>query len=282
MILLAAFGLLFGSVALASVASYTPVKQRLSQYLQQRIDEARFNLEDMFVVLSHHRLMHMHLFAPVVLGVGGWIVTNRWYVGLLGAGLGLVVPKLMLRYLRYDRAKKFHGQLVDCLLLLSSCLRAGLSMMQSFTVVAEEMPPPLSQEFGLLLKETRMGVPIDEATAHLRSRMPSDDLNLFVTAVMVARETGGDITAIFARLVETLRERKKIREKIKTLTFMARLQAMLMGALPFGFSATIYSIDKSHFTFFLTDPLGKVLLAGVILVQLLGAWMFLRFSRSPL
>jgi len=280
--LIAALGLLFGSVALASWAGYAPTKRRVNDYLQQRIDEAKFGLEDMFVVLSHHRLVHMHLFAPVVLGLGGWLVTNQWFVGLIGAALGLIVPKLMLRYLRYTRAKKFHRQLVDCLLLLSSCLRAGLSMMQSFTVVAEEMPPPLSQEFGLLLKEARMGVPLDEATVHLRQRMPSDDLNLFVTAVMVARETGGDITSIFARLVETLRERNKIREKIKTLTFMAKLQAAVMGALPFAFSATIYSVDKSHFDFFLKDPQGQMMLAMVIMVQMFGAYLFLRFSRSPL
>jgi len=282
MILVAIYGLLFGSVALASWASYAPTQRRANQYLQQRIDEAKFSLEDMFVVLSHHRLLHMHIIAPIVLGLGGWVVTNRWFIGLAGAAVGLIVPKLMLRYLRFSRTKKFHGQLVDCLLLLSSCLRAGLSMMQSFNVVAEEMPPPISQEFGLLLKETRMGVAIDEATAHLRHRMPSDDLNLFVTAVMVARETGGDITTIFTRLVETLRERKKIRERIKTLTFMAKLQALIMGALPFAFSAMIYSIDRSHFEFFLTDPTGKVMLAGVITVQLFGAYLFLRFSKSPL
>ena len=282
MMLLAVYGLLFGSVALASMAGYTPVKQRASLYLEQRIDEAKFNLEDMFVVLSHHRLLHLHIIAPIVLGLGAWVVSGWWYVGLVGAGLGSVLPKGLLRYLRYDRAKKFHTQLVDCLLLLSSCLRAGLSMMQAFTVVAEEMPPPINQEFGLLLKETRMGVSIDEAAAHLRSRMPSDDLNLFVASVMVARETGGDVTAIFARLVETLRERHKIRERIKTLTFMAKMQALLMAALPFAFSVTIYSIDRSHFDFFLTDPTGKLMLAGVILVQLFGAYLFFRFSRSPL
>lgn len=282
MILLAIYGLLFGAVAVASLAGYGPVKQRASLYLQQRVEEAKFNLEDMFVVLSHHRLLHLHIVAPFVLGLGAWVATGVWYAGLVGAGIGAVLPKGMLRYLRYDRAKKFHGQLVDCLLLLSSCLRAGLSMMQAFTVVAEEMPAPISQEFGLLLKETRMGVPVDEAAAHLRQRMPSDDLNLFVASVMVARETGGDITAIFARLVETLRERKKIRERIKTLTFMAKLQAALMGALPFAFSIAIYSIDRSHFNFFLTDPTGKLMLAAVVTVQLFGTYLFLRFSRSPL
>ena len=127
-----------------------------------------------------------------------------------------------------------------------------------------------------------MGVPVDEAAAHLRQRMPSDDLNLFVASVMVARETGGDITAIFARLVETLRERKKLKDRIKTLTFMARMQGIIMAMLPVVFGYIVHQIDQRHFQFFLNDPLGRVLLGMIVLLQVIGMLLFIRFSRSPL
>ena len=117
-----------------------------------------------------------------------------------------------------------------------------------------------------------------DGTAYVRL----GDTAVFVTAVLVARESGGDVTAIFTRLVETLRERKKIREKIKTLTFMARMQAVVMGLLPIGFSYTVLKIDPSHFEFFLNDPTGKLLLAGIVVIQMFGAYLFIRFSRSPL
>jgi tight adherence protein B len=200
----------------------------------------------------------------------------------VGVGLGLMVPKAMVPLMKAKRYNMFHGQLVDGLLMISSCVRAGLSMVQAFTVLAEEMPAPISQEFGLLLKETRMGVNLDEAMIHFRERMPSDDTNLFVTAVLVARETGGDITAIFTRLVDTLRERKKIKEKIKTLTFMARMQAVVMAMLPVVFSLVIHKMDPNHFKFFLTDTAGQIMLACIVVVQIFGAFLFMRFSRSPL
>jgi len=215
-------------------------------------------------------------------GLAGWLLTASWIVAVAAAALGLLAPRMIVNLMKVQRNKKFHAQLVDSLLLLSSCLRAGLSMLQAFTVVTEEMPAPISQEFGLILKETRMGVSLDEAMIHFRHRIRSDDTNLFVTAVLVARETGGDVTAIFTRLVETLRERKKIKEKIKTLTFMARLQGIVMGLLPIAFSYATYSMDRSHFQFFLTDPLGRLLLLGVVVVQLFGAFLFMRFSRSPI
>lgn len=276
------YSLMFGSVAILGLASYPPILERIRHFLRQRVDEARVHLDDMFLDLSAKNLRWMHVFAPVVLGLGAWIATGFWAAGLVGAAVGVVLPKILVEQMRRTRRSKFHAQLVDALLLLSSCLRAGLSMVQAFTVVAEELPPPISQEFGLLLKELRMGVSIDEGLAHLRSRMPSDDNTLFSTAVLVARETGGDVTAVFVKLVATLRERKKIKEKIKTLTFMARMQGVIMAMLPIMFAYIVYTMDKNHFTFFLADPTGKMLLAGVVALQALGAVLFMRFSKSPL
>ena len=276
------YGLMFGSAAILGLAAYPPMVVRIKTYLERRAGEAKFYLEDMFLDLSQHRLQLLYGCAPVGLALFAWLSTGMWPAGIVGAALGLVVPKLFIRYLHQARRKKFNNQLVDGLLLLSSCLRAGLSMLQSFTVVAEEMPPPISQEFGLLLKETRMGVNLEEAMMHLKQRMPSDDTNLLATAILVARETGGDITSVFSQLVETIRERKKIKERIKTLTFMARMQGIIMSLLPIAFSYVVYTIDKNHFKFFLTDPTGKMLLAGVVALQLFGASLFMRFSKSPL
>ena len=127
-----------------------------------------------------------------------------------------------------------------------------------------------------------MGVSITDALAHFRERMPTDDTILFVTALLVARETGGNLTEIFTRLIDTLRSRRKIAERIKTLTFMAKMQGVLMAALPIIFSFVIYQMDPDHLKFFTNDPDGKLILAGVLAMQTLGMFLFMRFSRSPL
>jgi tight adherence protein B len=165
---------------------------------------------------------------------------------------------------------------------MSSSLKAGLSMLQAFAVVAEELPAPISQEVGLVLKETHMGISLEEALAHLKRRIPSKELTLFVTAVLVARESGGDVTYVFGRLVETLRDRRKLKERIKTLTFMSRLQAMLMALLPFVFGLLVSRLSPDYFQFFVTDPLGRTLLMVVLMLWSLGGLLFLRFSRRPM
>ena len=276
------YGLVFGTGALFGHASYSLLFQDLRRYARVRAKRASIQLEDVFVKVTQERLENLYLLAPLGLGLAGWLVSGLWFIGLLGLGLGLLVPQVVLKQVKKHRHRKFHAQLVDSLLLLSSCMRAGLSLLQAFSVVTEEMPRPASEEFGLILKETRMGISLSEALMHFRQRMLSDDVTLFVTAVMVARETGGNVTSIFSRLVETLRERRKIRERIKTLTFMSRMQGVMMALLPLGFSAVVFKLDPKHLEFFMQDPDGRMLLAGVICVQLFGMFLFVRFSRSPL
>ena len=282
MTLLLSYGLFFGSAVLMGLASYPHFTHRINAYLNKGVEEAKLQLEDMFVDLSPKRLMNFYVLAPPVLALVLWVATGFWVIGTVGFAVGILVPRLMLKYARHRRYKQFHAQLVDTMLLLSSSLRAGLSMVQAFTVVAEEMPAPVNQEFGLILKETRMGVSLEEVLLHLKQRMTSDDVNLFITTVLVARETGGDVTTVFGKLVDTIRERRKIRERIQTLTFMAKMQGILMGCLPIAFLYVVYTMDKSHFQFFLTDPMGKALLAGVIVMQVISFLLFMRFSKSPL
>ena len=276
------YGLCFGSVAVAAAAGYPLIEQRMMAVLRQQSARASGQLEEMFLNLTPRTLLIISILSPVVCGGLAWLLSEKLVLGGIGAVLGLFIPRILLKQMDVIRRNKFHAQLVDGLLPLPSSLKAGLSMLQAFGVAAEEMPPPLSQEFGLMLKETRMGVNLDEAIKHMRERMPSDDMTLFVTAVLVGRESGGDVTHIFGRLVETLRERKKIKDKIKTLTFMAKLQGIIMGMLPFAFCLMVYQMDHNYFQFFIKNEMGKILLAVIIAMQVVGTVLFMRFSRSPL
>lgn len=275
-------GLGFGSVATLGLAGYPKLITQGKRYLERSTREASLKMEDMFMTVDPKRLVLMYVMPPFVLGMLFLLSAGKLWLGVVGAVLGLVFPKFWLKFMKINRLRQFNNQLVDCLLLLSSCLKAGLSVPQAFTVVAEEMPAPSGQEFGLVLKELRMGVNLDEALLHLKQRIVSDDLNLFVTAVMVARETGGEVTTIFSKLVETIRERKKIRERIKTLTFMAKLQGFVMGMLPIAFTYVVFKMDKSHFEFFLNDPMGRALFLLVATVQVVVFALMMRFSRTPM
>ena len=280
--MLLAYGLSFSAVMLGVLAGYPELAVRFTAYVNRQTVTASAELSDIFMNPSRRIIWILYALSPIIVGVAVLVITGNLIFGVLGLVFGILVPKTIVKQMRVNYHKKFHNQLVDGLLLLSSSLKAGLSMTQAFTVVVEEMPPPISHEFGLILKESRMGVNLDEAMLHLKHRMPGDDTSLFVTAVLVARETGGDITTVFQRLVETIRDRKKLKERIATLTFMARFQGFVMAMLPVAFGLMVYQMNHDYFKFFFHEPMGRMLMMAIVILQLIGTVLYVRFSRSPI
>src|SRR5262249_5621725 len=152
------------------------------------------------------------------------------FAAVLGAIIvGFAVPRLRLSQLVAARRRKFGDQLVDALMIMSSSFRGGLSLIQAIEAVVDEMPEPIKQEFGIVLGENKMGVPLDESLNRLYKRMPSPALQQMVTAILLARETGGNLALIFSRIIATTRERKKIEQNLNTLTIQGRIQAVVMS-----------------------------------------------------
>jgi tight adherence protein B len=198
---------------------------------------------------------------------------------LAGLALGFLLPKILVKNLVLLRRSKFQNQLVDSLMILSSCLRAGLSLSQAFEVLAEEMPPPLSDEFSLLIKENQMGVAFEDCLAHLRKRMPLDDIDLITTAVNIARETGGNLTEIFDQLVITMRDKKKLEDRVKTLTVQGRLQGYIMMVLPVAFALFVHYVNPGNFQILLNDKLGQMLLMWSVISEIIGIFLIQKLSK---
>lgn len=116
------------------------------------------------------------------------------------------------------------GQLVDGLNLISSGLRAGLSLPQSMGMVVEELPQPISQEFNLVLQQNRLGIPLDEALDNLNERLSLQDLQMFVSSVSILRETGGNLPETFDTISDVIRERVRLDQKIQTFVAQGKLQ----------------------------------------------------------
>jgi tight adherence protein B len=177
------------------------------------------------------------------------------------------------------RRRDFSNQLVDGLMLLSGSLKAGMSLNQSFEVLVEELPPPISDEFALLVRENHMGVPLEDCMLHLKERMPVDDLDLITTAIGIARETGGDLTEIFSQLVFTIREKAKLQGRVRALTVQGRLQGVIMGMLPIVFGIVIYFINPQNFEILLQERIGRILLVWAVAWEIIGLILIKKLSR---
>ena len=246
---------------------------------KKKFDKTVDKLDKMFVDVKKEKVFPFFAVSPLVLGVLGFILFQNPLAILAGIALGLALPTFVVKNLEKRRKKKFHRQLVDALLLLSSSLKSGLSFLQAIEVVVEEMPPPISQELQLFLNENKMGVPFEDALTRLGKRMPSEDLNMLITTILVGRETGGDLGKIFERLVSTIRQKDKIANQVETLTLQARLQGIIMMILPIIFAYGIMQINPKFFETMLSSDRGRMLLGYAVVSQLLGMIMIRKFSQ---
>lgn len=204
------------------------------------------------------------MFIPVFAGLHPSIVLP---MGLMLAAL----PLGWLLFRRRSRLKHFAKQLPDALELISRALRAGHSLASGFNLVAEEMKPPIAKEFHRIFEEQNLGVPLEEALDNVTDRVPNIDLRFFATAVILQRQTGGDLAEILDKIGYLVRERFKIWGQVQALTGEGRLSGIVLLALPPVLFLAVYRMNPDYVSPLFTDPLGRKMLAGAALMQLLGA-----------
>jgi tight adherence protein B len=199
-----------------------------------------------------------------------------WLVNVYVIPLGVVIffslPWMWLYHKRAVRLKKFASQLPDAMELVARALRAGHSLAAGMHVVAEEMPAPISKEFGRVYEEQNLGIPLEEALKGMCDRVPNLDLRFFVTSVAIQRQTGGDLAEILDRIGHVIRERFKILGQVKALTAEGRLSGIVLIAMPIGLFMLMLWMKPDYIRLLWTDPMGiKMSIAAIILV-LIGSY----------
>lgn len=188
-------------------------------------------------------------------------------VGLI---VGFFGPRWWVGFRQKARAKKFDDQLADALNLVVNSLRAGYSTNQAMEVISHEMPDPIATEFGRAVLEMQLGIDFDAAMLNMLRRMPSDDLDLVITAMSVQREVGGNLAEVLDSISFTIRERIRIKGDINTLTAQGRITGYIITLLPFGLSAFMYLARREFFGPMLEDPCGWMMLGTGLFMIIIG------------
>ncbi len=223
--------------------------------------------------LRYSEYVAIYLLVTIIPGLVGFFVVKS-IVGFFMLGIpGLVVPRFYVRFRQMQRIKHIDGQLVDALMLISNSLKSGYSFMQGLELCSEESPRPISSEFKRVMMETNLGMPLDDAMDNLTERVPSEDLDLVVTAVKIQRTIGGNLSEILDRIVHTIRERIRIKGEISTLTAQGKLQGIILTLLPPALTVGIYMMDPEFMRPLFFTLVGKMLLGVAIVLQVFGAIM---------
>jgi len=189
-----------------------------------------------------------------------------------GGGLGLIIPYKILARRRKRRLKKFESQLPDALDLLARGLKAGHAFPSGLQQVAKEMSDPLGTEFFTTFTEFNHGLDLNTALLNLCQRIDLRDLSFFTTAVLIQRETGGNLTEILEKISILIRERFKLRNQIKALTAEGRLSGLILLLLPPVLAGLLMVINPTYGKILITHPTGRIMCGVALGFQLLGMW----------
>ncbi len=274
--------LIFGTISVFCWVAFPPIFEKASVWNQKRSRMLDSKMDRMFIRARSSRLQAVYPVLFFGCALSGFFLFPAEFkiLGLIsGAVLGLFIPNVYVRTISERRMSKFNDQLIDVLMVLSSSLRGGLSLIKAIEVVVEEMPEPVNQEFGILLGENKMGVSLEESFAHLYERMPSTALHQMITAILLARETGGNLPLIFTRIVNAIREDKKIKQNVDNLTLQGKIQGIVMSLLPIGFAAIVMTTNKNFFQQMLNTDIGRNLLTYAAISECIGAFLIWHISR---
>jgi len=244
------------------------VEKFVSRYLNLRLlfEQANVTLAVPNFLMICAALALVGLALPSVAGISITLAP-------LMAGFLAFLPLVWLLFKRKRRLKAFAAQLPEALELIARALRAGHSLAAGFNLVAQEMSDPIGGEFSRTFEEQNLGKPLDEALDGLVTRVPNLDLKFFATAIVLQRQTGGDLAEILDKIGYLVRERFKIWGQVQALTGEGRLSGVVLLALPPALFAVVYRMNPDYLMLLFTDDLGKKMLVGGIVSQLLGALM---------
>jgi tight adherence protein B len=208
------------------------------------------------------------LFVGLFLSWGyGWLTL---IFTLVFSWLGWSAPRAWIAFQWQQRLRKFDEQLVDGLNLMANSLKAGLNLNHVIEVLVAEMPNPISQEFGLVISQQKLGLSIDDALEKMLERIPSDDLAVAIHSILILRETGGDLSETFDVIAQTIRERRKVDGKIRAMTMQGKTQGFLLVMMPIGLGMTLYYINPGFLTPLFQTEKGLIMILAMVVLQVIG------------
>jgi tight adherence protein B len=275
------FLLVFSTVGLIGYAVIPSIYGRAAVLSGKRQQKLSLRMEHLMHRQEAKRISRIFVLAPFILGGVFYFVFPpplQLFGVIVGVISGFLFPGIYIQSMTGRTKDKFGDQLVDALMIMSSSFRGGLSLVQALEAVVDEMPDPINREFGIVLGENKMGVSLEEALNHLYNRMPLTSVQQMITAILLARETGGNLPVIFNRIVTNIRETKKIQQNLTTLTVQGKIQGIVMSCLPIGFAFIVYSTNQRIFTHMFQSEVGRVMLMYAVVSETIGAFLIWKIS----
>lgn len=192
------------------------------------------------------------------------------------------MPDFVISRQAKKRMAHFNSQLADGLMIIGNALKAGYSFMQAMALVSKEMDGPLAKEFSTLLKEMSFGITMEESFANITARVDSEDLKLVVNAILIQKDVGGNLSDILDKIIDTIRERQRLKAEVKTLTAQGRLSGLIITLLPFTMALFLFFVNRDYLLLLFQNSIGIGMVIYGLISQTIGFFVIRKITDIEL
>lgn len=230
----------------------------------------------LFLDISPQEFVLIHLFVFFGMGALGYLVFGGLIGGLFGLVAGFFLPRIYLKWEWGNRIDRVNEQVEEAMVYMANAFKANPSLPQAMADVTNSMGPPISQELEVMLREYKLGTPLDRALIRAQRRMPARNLELAISALLVGRSVGGNIPKILEDIAGTIRESYRLERVIDTQTAQGKMQAWVMGAMPAVVVGVFYLLDPELIEPLFNSLIGYIVIAIAVVLNIVGVVLILK------
>lgn len=258
------------AAVIVALTYYLIVSESLSQIFLKKTNKLEEQLNLSYIFLNLKRILFIYFVLLIVTLSSILLVFKFSVIYILVAIFFSILPFLLIKRFKKVQVEKMEQQLPDALMLISGGLRSGASLSTALFQLTHECLPPLKNEIGLIIKEQKVGLPLNDALLNFQKRMPINSVVLMTTSIRIALETGGELAETLTKAAETLRQINQSEGKIKALTAQGKMQAWVVGLMPIGLILVLCQMEPEAMDKLWSTPAGWIALTGIALFEVMG------------
>ncbi len=262
---------LFRESTISEITWLEPIVQALPQ-----LGDLRLLLEQANIGWSAGTFLALTLGMAFSVGASIYVLTGNFLYFIMAGVLGAFGPLQYVKRKKRRRVEAFEEGFPEAIDLLARSIRAGHAFATGLKVVAEEAQEPVKSEFRHVFEEQKFGLPLEESLLGLGDRIDLVDIRIFVTAILVQRDVGGNLAEILDKISYTIRERFMIRRQIRVYTAQGRMTGYLLAALPLIMGFLIWMLNSEYMSILFSEPIGRLMIAAAVVLQIIGFFVISR------
>lgn len=258
------------AAVMIALTYYLIVSESLSNIFLKKTNKLEEQLNISYVFLNLKKILFIYFILLILIFGSVLLIFQFSVIYIFAAIFFLILPFLLIRRFKKIQIEKMEQQLPDALMLISGGLRSGASLSTALFQLTHECLPPLKNEIALIIKEQKVGLPLNDALFNFQQRMPINSVILMTTSIRIALETGGELAETLTKAAETLRQINQSEGKIKALTAQGKMQAWVVGLMPIALILVLSQMEPEAMDKLWSTPAGWIALTGIALFEVMG------------